>query len=362
MGDYTPSAVANDVTMQGSGVYSSHSDLQHEVMLQALPLIEKAAKEIEDRGAGQVLTVAEYGAAQGANSIKPLETITKSIPPENLQIMLNDKANNDFNTLSSTITEWTNNFSKQPFINMIPGNFYDQILPSQTVDIGFSLACIQHLSTTRPMMDENLQRIPDADKILQEQSHKDLLQFLHLRAIETKPGGTLVLSFPNKSASGSSDLVGPVSSIFGALKLMLVEGKVSKDVLSSLNEPLYNRSIEDVQSSLSEVEEFWTIRECFENQVVHPAYVELQRATSKEGRVDDEAAWKYTHAIIDWVTAVISGYLLKALRDGDPENYSEEKSGELVSEWILRTKEFYFAHFRGEEVSMSFIHVWLQRR
>jgi hypothetical protein len=68
MGDYTPSAAANDVTMQGSGVYSSHSDLQHEVMLQALPLIEKAAKETEDREAGQVLTVAEYGAAQGANS------------------------------------------------------------------------------------------------------------------------------------------------------------------------------------------------------------------------------------------------------------------------------------------------------
>ncbi|KAJ5368185.1 uncharacterized protein N7496_007945 [Penicillium cataractarum] len=362
MGDYTPSTVANDVTMQGSGVYSSHSDLQHEVMLQALPLIEKAAKTLESQRAGQVLTVAEYGAAQGANSIKPLETITKSIPPETLQIILNDKANNDFNTLSTTITNWTQNLTKPPFITMIPGSFYNQILPPNTIDLGFSLASIQHLSATRPMMDENLQRIPNADQILQEQSHKDFLQFLHHRAIETNPGGSLVLSFPSKSASGASDLVGPVTSIFGALKMMFIEGKVSKGVLSSLNEPLYNRSMEDVLSTLSEVEELWTMRECFENQVVHPAYGELQRVKSEEGLVDDEAAWKYTHAIIDWVTAVISGYLLKALRDGDPENYSEEKGGELVSEWISRTKGFYFAHFRGEEVSMSFIHVWLQRR
>lgn len=68
MGDNAAPPVTNDVTMQGSGVYSAHSDLQHEVMLQALPLIEKAAKTLATQSSGQVMTVAEYGAAQGANS------------------------------------------------------------------------------------------------------------------------------------------------------------------------------------------------------------------------------------------------------------------------------------------------------
>jgi hypothetical protein len=212
------------------------------------------------------------------------------------------------------------------------------------------------------MMDDNLQRIPNADKLLREQAHKDLLQFLHHGGIETKPGGSLVLSFPSKSISGPPDLIGPTTSIFGALKLMLAEGKVSKKVLSSLNEPLFNRSMEDVQSTLNEVEGLWDMQECFESRVVHPAYLALQNVGSDEGLVDDETAWKYTHSIIDWVTAVVAGYLLKALRDGDPENYSEERGGELVSEWIKRTKELHFEHFRGEEVSMSFVHVWLQRR
>lgn len=211
-------------------------------------------------------------------------------------------------------------------------------------------------------MDDNLQRIPGADKFLQKQAHRDLIRFLRHRGIEINPGGSLVLSFPSRSTSGPPDLVGPTNSIFGALKLMLAEGKVSRKVLSSLNEPLYNRSMEDVQSTLNEVRELWDIQECFESRVVHPAYLELQKVKNDEGLVDDETAWKYTHSIIDWVTAVISGYLLKALRDGDPENYSEERGGELVSEWIRRTKEFYFEHFRGEMVSMSFIHVWLQRK
>jgi hypothetical protein len=68
MGDYTSPSMTNDVTMQGSGAYSVNSDLQHKVMLQVLPLIEKAAKELALQRSDQVLTVAEYGAAQGANS------------------------------------------------------------------------------------------------------------------------------------------------------------------------------------------------------------------------------------------------------------------------------------------------------
>lgn len=60
--------MTNDVTMQGSGVYSANSDLQHQVMLQVLPLIENAAKELASQRSGHVLTVADYGAAQGANS------------------------------------------------------------------------------------------------------------------------------------------------------------------------------------------------------------------------------------------------------------------------------------------------------
>ncbi|OKP13454.1 Benzoate carboxyl methyltransferase [Penicillium subrubescens] len=288
MGDSAAPPATNDVTMQGSGVYSDHSDLQHEVMLQALPLIEKSHK----------------------NSRNP-ERWSK-----NLQIFLNDKPNNDFITLSSTISEWAGRFTKAPFVGMIPGNFYDQILPANSVDLGFSLASVQHLRTTRPMMDDNLQRSPNADKLLQEQAHKDLFQFLHHRGIETKPGGSPVLSFPSKSISGPSDLVGPTTSIFGALKLMLAEGKVSKRVLSSLNEPLYNRSMEDVQSTLNEVDEVWDMQECFESRVVHPAYLELQKVKSDDGLVDDETAFISSIPIYSLFTSndvrIISPYRISA--------------------------------------------------
>lgn len=50
---------------------------------------------------------------------------------------------------------------------------------------------------------------------------------------------------------------------------------------------------------------------------MHPAYLELEKARNEQGLMSDEVAWKYNHAIIDWVTAVTAGYMLKALRDGN---------------------------------------------
>ena len=61
----------NNVPMQGQGQYKTHSALQHEAMLKALPLLQKAADMI-DIGKSPTnycqLTVIEYGSAHGNNS------------------------------------------------------------------------------------------------------------------------------------------------------------------------------------------------------------------------------------------------------------------------------------------------------
>jgi hypothetical protein len=63
------SVLVNDVPMQGRGFYSSHSELQHAAMLEALPLLRAAASSINvhSKQMGR-LTVAEYGSAHGNNS------------------------------------------------------------------------------------------------------------------------------------------------------------------------------------------------------------------------------------------------------------------------------------------------------
>lgn len=87
-----------------------------------------------------------------------------------------------------------------------------------------------------------------------------------------------------------------------------------------------------MRATLDGVTELWEIRECIEDRVVHSAYLELEKAKNEQSLVDDEVAWRYTYAIIDWVTAVIAGYMLKALRDRDPEEFTEDGGAELVKE------------------------------
>lgn len=60
-------STVNDVPMQGKGVYSSHSALQHEAMLKALPLFQRAAKAVVKTEAPRIAIV-EYGSAHGNNS------------------------------------------------------------------------------------------------------------------------------------------------------------------------------------------------------------------------------------------------------------------------------------------------------
>lgn len=57
----------NNVPMQGKGAYSSHSALQHEAMLKALPLVQRAAKTMTKSESSRVAIV-EYGSAHGNNS------------------------------------------------------------------------------------------------------------------------------------------------------------------------------------------------------------------------------------------------------------------------------------------------------
>ncbi|OQD67396.1 hypothetical protein PENDEC_c037G01973 [Penicillium decumbens] len=353
----------NDVPMLGKGVYNSQQQLQREAMLKVLPMLEKSAQELSSRPTSteKPLTIVEYGAAQGSNSIEPMQTIINNIPGQKPQLLFNDRPNNDFNTLSTTITEWTNTLRNTPYIGMIPGSFYNSLLPAKSVDLAFCLTCLQHLSSVPVTHDENLLPLPDADKRLQSQAHNDLLIFLQHRAVEVKSGSSLIICFPSTSPSGHRNLSGLVASCYGAIREMAEDGRISRKVVSAFQEPVYDRSMEDVLKSLVGVSELWSTREVFEEWVSHPAIEKLKKAKEANGGEDYEASVEYADTVIEWLMAVIGGYFYKALRVGDEEGYTEERADALYRAFFTRVKELFVLNHRDELVSMSFIFVWLQR-
>src|SRR5918993_882339 len=65
----TPSA---DVVMKGRGFYNEHSRPQQKADSLGLPLLERAVGEMTVPRGAELATVADFGAAQGRNSLEPM--------------------------------------------------------------------------------------------------------------------------------------------------------------------------------------------------------------------------------------------------------------------------------------------------
>ncbi|KAF4595803.1 fusarin C cluster-methyltransferase [Ophiocordyceps camponoti-floridani] len=334
----------NDVAMQGNGSYASHSALQHEAMLQALPLLKRAA-EMASKTSGP-LTVVEYGSAHGNNSIEPLEAILSVAEASQVSILLSDRPQNDFNTLASIVGPWTEARQTGPslFVGMMPLSFYRPVVPARSVSVGFSLSCLHHL-----------ERLPDTPESIPAQARHDLGLFLRLRAAETVADGCLVLSLVGRASSYES-LSGPTRALVRAAADMVDAGLVPASVLAAFRVPVHQRTVSDVSTALDDVKDEWEALELREEAVFHPAHAEFQR---RRDRGDQEASRWYADTIMDWFMAVCAGYWLKAIRIGCPKGACI--ADELLVELTRRSKEVFLRHFRDEATVCCYIHVLLRR-
>ncbi|KAL5089074.1 hypothetical protein Trisim1_005931 [Trichoderma cf. simile WF8] len=361
--------LVNDVPMQGKGFYSSHSELQHAAMLEALPLLRRATAEITvDPSQLGYLTVAEYGSAHGNNSFEPCSAIIQSSPlPKDSQVSLifSDRPENDFVALSSNIAAFEASHTNEGlFTAMVPKSFYQQIAPSASVSIGFSLACLHHLEHVPPLAEGESPVDESRISALRQQSHSALERFVNHRAAEIVPGGALVLSFVAQASTGEENYAGLVDACRRALVEMLQAGLIPMAAATAFEVPTYNRTLQDLEDlKKNGVPGKWIVKEIFEKRVVHPAGAELRARHQKNNRGPQrelDSEW-YAKTVTDWLMAVVSGYFLKALRVGLASEYTEQQGQALLAEWVQRTKDQFLAHHKDEDVNCWFIYIHLKR-
>lgn len=200
---------------------------------------------------------------------------------------------------------------------------------------------------------------------LKAQARHDLRLFLTLRAEEFKAGAPLVLSFVSAASSGMANYAPLVDACRTALMQMLREGRIPPAVARAFEVPTYDRSLEEVHASLDEVKHLWKTEDVFEAEVEHPAFGELQRETQKKDPNNNadakETSRQYAQTVVDWMMAVVSGYFVKALRQGFGKPLEEMEEAVLVREWRQRTTEVFLDKHRDARVSCWFIYVKLVR-
>eukprot|EP00897_Mesotaenium_endlicherianum_P008846 jgi/Mesen1/7990/ME000425S07184 len=299
--------------------YAAQSSIQRGMWAQVAPVLLKCIKESSIdllRICGQKVQVADFGCSSSLNAILQMCSVTEvlqqcyaalqassgtnSLGGDTLQIMshFSDLPSNDFNTLfhflpppfvsssqpsqdsvgrdrdakgsissvvdcdqilSDIMADSEKLSNRKYFAAGVPGSFYNQLFPTDSIHIAMSSTALHFLSkvpdalTSGKIVNKGLIRPPPSAvggpvrEAYQAQAHEDLCTFLEKRGKELVSGGLLWMFMLGEAPTPFPDFMSE------AMQALVEEGKLSQDVLDNLNLPIYDRRPEDIQAAVDSV-------------------------------------------------------------------------------------------------------------
>ena len=193
------------ITMSGGGIYSLATVGAKHVIDAATPMVVDAIDSLTQESITTGFTFSDMGTADAGTSLSMIgnviDAVSARVPEAPISIVYSDQPRNDFNALIANV------YGLGPFDtyldrrdNIFPlvsgTTFYKQIIPSGTLDIGFSATAMHWLSAKVCNISNHVQAVGAEGEELdafRAQAHRDWRQILLHRARELKPGGKLVL-------------------------------------------------------------------------------------------------------------------------------------------------------------------------
>src|SRR5208283_487279 len=137
-----------------SPTYTQSSRLQAAGLPRAIALFERIAEQVALPTSPQPIIIADYGAANGRNSLKPMSAAIAVLRRRTrhdhaILVAHTDVADNDFTALFRTLADDPESYlhlDTATFASAIGRSFYGQIVPSKTVNLGWTSWATQWLS------------------------------------------------------------------------------------------------------------------------------------------------------------------------------------------------------------------------
>jgi hypothetical protein len=144
----------DETVMVGRGYYNAHSEQQRDAIALSLPLLKRAAAAAPLPGPGAPFVVADDGAAEGHNSLLPMQTVIATVrqrlpSPAPISIVHADLLENAFNALFALLGE-----SQESYLRDAPEVYafasgktmYEQVLPADQVAVGYTASTVHWMS------------------------------------------------------------------------------------------------------------------------------------------------------------------------------------------------------------------------
>ena len=263
-------ATAQTMAMKGGGYYSQRTQGAKDVIDNAVKMLLDAAQVVPEPSKGQPIRLADFGAADGGTSAaawrKCIEHLRDRFTQAQIQVTYTDLPSNDFSSLFKNLlgfgSSGANTFLtdiENVFVNACGIGFHEQLLPNETLDIGFSATAMHYISEKPCTIDDHVHMVGasgDALAAFAQQAKHNWEDLLLARARELRPGGRLViLNFGIDKQGRYLGNTGGINMFDTFAELwsnMRNEGIITSDEFQNTAFPQYYRTVEEFCAPLKD--------------------------------------------------------------------------------------------------------------
>jgi len=254
------------ITMSSGGVYSLATVGARYVIDAATPLVIDAINSLDQDSIESGFTLSDMGTADAGTSLpmitKVIDTVSQRALEAPITIVYSDQPRNDFNALITNVyglgSFETYLGKRDNVFPLVSGTtFYKQILPSGSLDIGFSATAMHWLSTKVCNISNHVQAVGAEGKELEafrDQAHLDWRRILLNRANELKSGGKLILiNFARDELDRYLGNTGGINMFdtFNQIWLsFLDQGRINRNEYENMTLPQYYNTVEEFSAPL----------------------------------------------------------------------------------------------------------------
>lgn len=251
-----------------SPTYTAAARLQAAGLQSAIDLFVDAAKAVPIPRPPHPILIADYGASTGHNALLPVAAAIRTLRERTraehaILVAHTDIPQNDFTALFQTLSADPDSYLlKDPavFCSAVGRSFYQQVLPSQSVSLGWSSWAIHWLSKTpQTIPDHILPALSDDDRAraaCERQAAHDWHEFIAFRGRELVGDGRLVVLTMGVDESGKPGLLPMVDHVYTGLTQAVRSGLISAEELRAMSIPITGRGAKDFAAPFAPKDRF----------------------------------------------------------------------------------------------------------
>lgn len=243
-----------------SATYTASSRLQASGLPPARALFEQAAAAVPLPRAPQPIAIADYGAATGYNSLLPIGAAIAALrartrPDHAILVAHTDLPGNDFSALFTTLNEDPDSYlakDSATFASAVGRSFYQQILPSSSIALGWSSWATHWLSRLPAPIGDHIHIAHSSDagarRAFTRQAAEDWHDFVAFRGRELAPGGRLVVLTLTADDDGQAGFGPLMDALWDALRALTDDGFLTPAELARMAIPTVGRTEKELRA------------------------------------------------------------------------------------------------------------------